>query len=205
MVAYVEEQASGVGMPPRLSREDYLLWEGLQEARHEYHDGLVIKMSGASFPHTIINANINRWLGNQLDDTDCIAVPSDLRVYVPQCNRYFYPDTVVVCDKPYLEVIQRVQTLFNPALVVEVLSKFTEKTNRGDKFDCYKTLASLQTYVLIAQTTPRIEVYERQATGEWRLTVTEGLEATAKLERIGCELVLKNIYNRVNFDEAAEE
>lgn len=90
-------------------------------------------------------------------------------------------------------------------MVVEVLSKSTEKSDRGEKFDCYKTLASPQTYVLISQTAPRIEVYARQASGEWAQTVSEGLNSVAKLERIGCELQLKSVYARVNFTEAAED
>ena len=201
MVAFAEEKETSL----RVSREDYLAWESKQEDRNEYHDGHIIKMSGASPQHNRINANINARLHSQLEETDCEAMINDMRVYIPQCSRYLYPDTVVICGELDLEIIRGVQTLLNPILIIEVLSKSTEKSDRGEKFDCYKTLASLQTYVLISQTAPRIEVFERQASGEWTQTVTEGIEATAKLERIGCELKLKNVYARVDFADAADE
>ena len=197
MVAFAEEKEAA---PPRISREQYLEWESQQEDRNEYDDGIIIKMTGASLPHNRINLNIAARLNLDLEDTDCEAMASDMRVYVPQCNRYLYPDTVVVCAAPELEIIRGVATLLNPLVIIEVLSKSTEKSDRTDKFDCYQTLDSLQTYVLVAQEKPRIEVFDRQTTGEWTETVSEGLEATAKLERINCELSLKRVYARVTFD-----
>ena len=163
MVAFAEEKEV---LPPRISREDYLQWEVQQEDRNEYHDGIIVKMSGASPQHIRINGNINGLIFNQLIASECQVFPSDMRVYTPRCNKYYYPDASVVCEEPDYQMIQGVQSLLNPIVIMEVLLPASEKSDRGDKFECYKTLAALQTYVLISQTTPRIEVFERQASGE---------------------------------------
>ena len=201
MVAFAEEKA----LLPRISREDYLVWESQQEGRNEYHDGFVIEMSGASPEHNRINANIGGFLNAQLLDAECQEFVNEMRVYVPQCNGYFYPDTLVVCEEPEYEMIQGVASLLNPAALFEVLSRSTANSDRTDKFGCYKTLPSLQTYVLVTQDKPRIEVFERQATGEWTETIYAGLDATAKLERIGCELALKRVYARITFEQVETE
>ena len=193
MVAFAEEKGT-IPPPPLISREDYLAWEDEQETKHEYDNGFIIEMAGAQWNHNLIAGRANGLLITQLLESDCEAVGSDMRVYIPQCNRYVYPDGSVMCGEPDLEIFRGVQTLLNPIVILEVLSKSTEKSDRGEKFECYKTLASLQTYVLISQTEPRIEVFERQASGEWTETVTEGRDATAKLERIGCELRIKDVF-----------
>ena len=201
MVALAEEKET----PPRVSREAYLEWESQQETKHEYYDGVIIEMAGASPEHIRINGNVNGLLFIQLLDSACQEFPSDMRCFAPRCDRYYYPDASVVCEEPEYEAIQGVRSLLNPILIVEVLSPTSEKSDRGEKFECYKTLPSLRTYVLISQEAPRIEVYERQAAGEWMETVSEGLDATAILERIGCELRLKSVYARVDFSGAESD
>ena len=89
-----------------------------------------------------------------------------------------------------------------PTLIVEVLSDSTEHTDRVEKFDCYGTLASLSTYVLVAQDQPRVEVYRRQSNRTWLLEVTSGLDAVVTLSAIGCEIRLADIYARVPFPPA---
>ena len=174
------------------------MWERKAEGKSEYHDGVIVAMAGASRRHNRITVDTVRSLGNQLEGALCEPFSGDMRVLVPECDRYFYPDAVVVCGEAQFED-EELDTLTNPALVVEVLSTSTEKTDRRLKWDCYRTLPSLQTYVLIAQDEPRIETYTRQDNGAWEYEAVSGLEATVSLPAIGCTLRLADVYARVAF------
>ncbi|MGE3541564.1 MAG: Uma2 family endonuclease [Candidatus Tectimicrobiota bacterium] len=99
---------------------------------------------------------------------------------------------------PFYSQDERADTLLNPRLIVEVLSPSTEAYDRGIQFDHYRSIESLQTYVLIAQDKPHIELYQRQDQGNWLLTVVKGLEASLYLEALGCALALADVYERVS-------
>ena len=201
MAAFAEEKESAPSRPPRISREDYLIWESQQETKHEYHAGFVIEMSGASPEHVQIASNLNGEIYLCVRGTACRFLGSDMRCFVPQCDKYYYPDGVVVCGLPEYEDIRGVRSLLNPTLAIEILSPTSERSDRTDKFDCYKTLASLQTYVLIAQDSPLVQVFDRQTADKWIETIYGGLDATANFDRIGCELSLADIYALVEFAE----
>src|ERR1700686_1263878 len=98
-------------------------------------------MAGATWEHNLVTANVARLFGNQLAEGPCAVVSSDLRVRVPECDRYFYPDVVVVCNQPEFEDLEA-DTVLNPTLIVEVLSISAERLDREEKYDCYRTLPS---------------------------------------------------------------
>lgn len=177
---------------------EYLAWERTNEGRSEYHDGVVVAMAGASWEHNLIVSNLLRRLGNELEPTDCVAVANDMRVRVPECNRYFYPDIVIVCGDARFED-DGLDTLLNPTLIIEALSDTAERMDRRVKADCYRTLPTLQTYVLTAQDEPRIETFTRQADGTWQYDVAQGLTAVLPLPAVGCALRLADVYARVAF------
>lgn len=159
MLAYAKE--------PYITPEEYLERERLAETKSEYYNGVIVAMAGASPEHVRITGNVYAGFHVQLAGTSCEPFMSDMRVRVPACNRYFYPDVSVACGGSEFEVRSGVRSLLNPRLVVEVLSESTEKTDRGDKFVCYQTLDSLQTYILIAQDKPQVEVFTRQPDYTW--------------------------------------
>lgn len=197
-----------VAKPHYITPQEYLAWERKADTKSEYHDGVVVAMAGASWAHGMITGNCVRHLGNTLEETPCAAIPQDLRVRVPECSRYYYPDVVVVCGEPQFEDSHQ-DTLLNPTLIVEVLSPSTERMDRREKFDCYKMLASLMTYVLIAQDEPRVECFTRQPDG-WRYDNAVGLDASVTLSAIGCTLRLSELYTRLKFpapetDDASED
>ncbi|HZP85004.1 MAG TPA: Uma2 family endonuclease [Chthonomonadaceae bacterium] len=191
--------------PCYVTPEEYLERERAAETKSEYYDGVIVAMAGASPEHDRIAVDILRHLGNQLERSPCEPFSSDMRVRVPTCNRYYYPDVSVACGGSQFEALVGVRSLLNPKLIVEVLSESTEKNDRTDKYDCYRTLASLATYVLVAQDRPRIEVFTRQPDDTWRHEVAKGLEAVLALPAIGCELKLADIYARVEFPPAPTE
>src|SRR5262249_47890138 len=133
----------------------------------------------------------------------CFVMPSDMRLRVSPQGLYTYPDIIVACGEPKFAGDQR-DTLVNPTVVLEVLSPSTEGYDRGFKSEQYRSIESLQEYGLISQVRPHIEVFRRQPHGKWLLSDFGGLEAVCRLESIGCEIALSEIYEKVNFGEKVD-
>ncbi|MBL8131877.1 MAG: Uma2 family endonuclease [Anaerolineae bacterium] len=189
---------------PPITPQEYLAFEREAEIKHEFLNGEIVAMSGASLAHNRIVLDAAGSLNTQLRERGCEVFVSDTRVKLDARN-YVYPDIAVVCGQLMSIVESGLETLLAPTLLVEVLSPSTEIYDRGAKFKRYQALASLRQYVLIAQDAPRIEVYTRQADGAWLYTVAAGREATTALSSVGGALALSEVYRRVTFDAAAEE
>lgn len=200
MVAYKKKIAKP---QPHITPQEYLERERKAETRSEYYGGVIVAMTGASWEHNLITGNIARRLGNQLEGKPCVVVTNDLRVRALKRRSYYYPDVVVVCGEPLFEDVE-FDTLINPTLVIEVLSDSTEATDRGEKLRSYQALSSLNTYVLVSQGQPLVEIYRRQERG-WLHSVVSGLESVLSLDAIGCELRLADIYDRIALDETQTE
>ena len=179
-----------------ISVEEYLAMERESEEKHEYLDGEIYAMGGASVNHTLIVTNVVIDLGTQLRSRDCTVHSSDLRVKVSSTGLYTYPDVVVVCGEPQFDD-QMKDTLTNPTLIVEVLSETTKSYDRGDKFAHYRSLPSFMEYVLIAQDTPHVEHFLRQPNKSWTLYEKDSIEDTIELASIGCTLSLADVYDKV--------
>ena len=182
-----------------LTPEEYLVFERKATTKHEYLNGQIIAMSGASREHNLITGNMFNGLYTQLIDSGCETYVSEMRVKNYQTNSYTYPDIVVVCDEPRFED-DVFDTLLNPIVLIEVLSPSTEAYDRGEKFAHYRQIDSLQEYILISQERIGVEHYLRQGT-QWLLTEFRGLEEVLSLVSIGCELGLQDIYRRIQFSE----
>lgn len=176
--------------------EEYLKIDRQSEYRNEYFNGEIFAMTGASRRHNLISVNVAATLSNQLADRECEVYASDMRVKVNPTGLYTYPDVVVVCGPPQFDD-EELDTLLNPTVIIEVLSKTTEGYDRGDKFEHYRSLASLAEVVLIAQDKHHVEQYGRQASGQWLLTETNNLQDRIILASIDCELPLSQIYRKV--------
>jgi Uma2 family endonuclease len=137
-------------------------------------------------------------LGTQLDDRDCEGYISNMRVKISPTGLYTYADVIVVCGEPLFEDVEN-DTLLNPKVLCEVLSKSTEDYDRGKKFERYRTLSALSEYVLIAQDKPHVEHYVRQPDNHWLLSETNRLEDSIALPSIQCNLRLAEIYLKVKF------
>ncbi|MDQ3805298.1 MAG: Uma2 family endonuclease [Acidobacteriota bacterium] len=176
--------------------EDYLALERKAESKSEYFDGEIHAMTGASRRHNLITLNVASELRARLRTSNCETYANDMRVKVSSGNVYTYPDVVVVGDEPKLEDEHR-DTVLNPTLLAEVLSKSTANYDRTVKFGHYRALESLAEYLLIAQDEYRVEQYTRQPGGRWLLTDIRGLESVVELTSVGCALRLAEIYERV--------
>ena len=186
---------------PRLTPEQYLELDRASEFRHEYYNGRMYLMPGGTHPHAIVIANLSRELGLALKPRPCIVTASDVRVRVSREGLYTYPDIVVVCGTPrYLDGHR--DTVLNPVLLIEVLSPSTEAYDRGFKFAQYRMLESLQEYALVSQSEPRVEIFRRQASGEWLLSESAGMDAACRFDSVGCTVQVREVFDKVTFGEA---
>jgi Uma2 family endonuclease len=176
--------------------EEYLAFERAAEYKNEYFDGEIYAMTGASRRHNLIAGNIFTALNNQLRDKPCEAYMSDMRVRTPAANVYTYPDVVVACGDPTFEDVE-LDTLLDPVLIVEVLSKSTASYDRRVKFGYYRTLPSLDEYLLVAQGEYHIAQHTKQADGRWLLADIRGANGRVELPSVGCDLSLLDVYQKV--------
>jgi Uma2 family endonuclease len=182
---------------PPITPRYYLVRERAARYKSEYNDGEIVAMGGASRRHSLICTNLMLGLGPQLSGRRCEIHAHDLRVRLDAGRRYVYPDLVVACGDPRFED-DELDVLLNPTVVIEVLSRSTEKKDRGWKLDAYRRVASVRAIVLLSQDAPLAEVFRRDAGGEWEpLLPLRGMDAVLRLESIGCELVLSDIYGGV--------
>jgi Uma2 family endonuclease len=175
---------------------EYLVFERTSIERHEFFDGEIFAMGGASERHNLIVTNVVRELGQALKNRPCRVYANDMRVKVATSGLYTYPDVVVACGQPRFDDEQR-DTLLDPTLLIEVLSPSTEAYDRGETFEHYRKLESLREYVLIAQERLHLEQFVRQSDGHWLLSEWSGSDATVSLGSVGATLVLAEVYDKV--------
>lgn len=179
--------------------EEYLTLERRAEYKSEYYDGEIFAMTGASLKHNRITLNIGSALNVQLRGRECQAFTSDMRVHVPATGLYTYPDVVAVCGEPRL-ADEQLDTLLNPVLIVEVLSKSTALYDRIDKFSNYRSMPSFAEYLLVSQDEYHVTQHVKQSDGRWLLTDIRGRGSRVELASVECTLALSEVYERVSFD-----
>jgi|SRR5207248_1472108 len=182
-----------------VSLAEYLEMELRSETRHEYVNGRVYAMSpGATDAHYRITTNLLGALLIQIRNRPCRVFTGDARVKVSPTGMYTYPDISALCGEARFENFKGVDTVLNPSVIIEVLSPTTEPYDRGDKFEHYRRLESLQEYVLVSQHRMRIEQFVRDG-ADWRLSDLRDPQALLRLASIGCEIPLGEIYEGVEF------
>lgn len=179
----------------RWSPQEYLSWERQQPTKHEYIDGTIVAMSGASLQHNMIVANVLGALCSVLRETPCIVLASSMRVKIPTPHRYRYPDASIACDPILCEDDTR-DTLLNPTALVEVLSESTELEDRTDKFRDYRSIPSFREYLLVAQHEPRVEHYIRRESGLWTYRDAAAGDVLT-LASCGVDLRVQELYLKV--------
>ena len=189
----------------RFTIAEYLALEEDSETKHEFYQGEIFAMAGATIPHNEISGNIYHSLRGRLGGTNCRPYGSDLRIRVKKPNLFTYSDTLVVCGK-IEHAEESPHSITNPRVIFEVLSKSTENYDRGQKWEFYQQLDSLREYVLVSQEEAKVTRYFRDDGGAWRYILITGLQQTLALESVSCELPLSEIYDNVTFgpEEAGE-
>ncbi len=178
---------------------EYFEFEESQEGKFEYHNGEIVAMAGASKKHSIISINLQLSLRIGLKGSGCRVYNNDVKVTSEKYNSYYYPDGMVVCEdsKNDSETIET-----EPVLIFEVLSDSTEKFDRSGKWDTYRSIPSLQAYLLVSQYKPQVEIFTRTPHGEfWKYQSIDGLEGEVEVESLNLKLKLAEIYESISFDK----
>lgn len=178
-----------------LSPEEYLQLEEESSIKHEYRQGDVYAMAGASNVHVLIAINLGSLLRNHLRGSGCLPYLSDTKVRIESINIYYYPDIAVTCDRRDRELSN---FLRHPCLIVEVLSPTTEAFDRGDKFADYRQLESLQEYVLISQNRIQVDCFRRNDRGQWLLDPYRAGD-TINLNSVNFFCAIEDLYEDVDF------
>ncbi len=181
----------------KCSPEEYLELERAAEYKSEYYQGEIFAMAGAGRNHNGINENLSVRIGYYLLNKKCRTYSRDLRIHIPANGLYTYPDLVVVCGKQeYLD--EQADTLLNPKVIVEVLSKSTIGYDRGEKYQLYRSIPSLEEYVLIDSQRIAAEVNRKNEQGFWSLmSEAYDLEDSIELASIGLKISLRDIYSQI--------
>ncbi len=179
-----------------VSVDDYLAGELAAEVKHEYVAGVVYAMVGATNAHNIIATNLLRSLGNQLTDSPCREFNSDtkVRIQTRAGTRFYYPDAQVVCKpNPQSDTFQD-----SPALIFEVLSDSTRRTDEGEKKESYLSISSLNAYVLVEPDMPAAVVFRRIESGFERVVYNQA-DSVIALRDPDINLAFSEIYRDIVF------
>ena len=177
----------------RLSVDEYLEFEANSELRHEYIDGAVYAMSGASEKHELIAGNLFAAIHGHVRGGPCKSYISNfkVRLQIDQRDLFYYPDIMVACVREGVAS----HYLRHPKLIVEVLSPSTASIDRREKFLSYKQIATVEEYVLASQETAQITIYRRSE--NWTQRLQTDPDDIAAFQSIGLSLTLRQIYEGV--------
>ncbi len=186
------------------SPEEYLKLEEAADCKNEYIDGQIIPMAGGSINHNRIAGNFYATLNFAFRQQDYEVFMSDVRLWIPQQRIYTYPDVMVVAGEPeYFN--HRTDTIINPQIVIEVLSKSTKNYDHQDKFETYQTIASFQEYLLIDQSRIRVKQFSKTAKKRWTLCEYDAEDEAIALTSVPLQISLVDLYNKVKFDLVESE
>lgn len=182
----------------RFTPEEYLAMESVAKYKSEYYDGEIFAMSGGTPDHSLVAVNLTSELSARLDDRPCRVFNSDMRLLIEESGLYTYPDGMVICGKIELAT-GRNDTVTNPVLIIEVLSGSTKEYDLSAKFDFYKKIASLKEYLVVDSERPYIECYRRGPDDQWLPEVSNDLNKVIRLDSVGCEIPMRNLYRKVSW------
>jgi len=184
--------------PELVSYEAYLEAERKSETKHEWLNGVVYAMAGGTLEHSRLAARLGSLL--QGVHADCEVFQSDAKTFVEATRLSTYPDITIVCGPLQSQKVEKGgrvigEAILNPTVVVEVLSDSTEAYDRGEKFAHYAAIASLQEYVLVAQSAAKVEVFRRPERGHW---IRDEAGAGESIVIHGKSIAVDDIYRRAS-------
>lgn len=182
---------------------EYFELERESEEKWEFWNGHIWCMSGASFTHEDIVANLISSLTGLLPE-GCRVSGSNVKVKVPIYPPYRYPDLTIVCGKRESEMMSGLEVLLNPQVIIEVLSPSTERFDRGAKFTYYKSIPSLREYILIATEIPFVSHFVKKSENGWLNRDIEGMQASLNLPTLDVDVPLSEVYRDIEFPEQVD-
>jgi len=183
---------------PYITVEEYLKQEVETNCKYEYHDGRIYALAGGTLNHGLLCGNVYSEIKSKLRSrrSNCIPVTSEIRLYIKNRNSYVYPDCMVICGEIEKSDEEK-NSITNPVLIVEVLSKSTADYDRGDKFYFYRQIPNFKEYVLIEQDRYVVDVHFKSDKSDmWRITRYEGKDKIVKIQSLEIEISMEELYER---------
>ena len=183
-----------------ISEQEYIESERLSDIKHEYFEGEIFAMSGASMPHIEISMNITVDLGLKLKEKKCRLYGSDMRMNIPENTLYTYPDLSVYCGQ--IETLDNeFDTAKKPTIIIEILSKSTRNYDQGEKFALYRQIPTLKEYILIDSEKIKVIHHIKTDVLSWNFTEYISVNDLFEIKCLELEMNLLNIYEDVIFDK----
>ncbi len=188
----------GVPIKNYISEQEYLEQEREATEKHEYFQGEIFAMSGASEEHNIISMNCSVVLGTKLKGKKCRPYGSDMRMNIPENTLYTYPDLSVYCNE--IETLDdKRDTAKNPTVIIEILSKSTRNYDLGQKFALYREIPTLKDYILIDSEKVKVIRHTKTDNTTWVLSEFSSINDTFEIKSLEIEMNLVDIYEDVIF------
>jgi len=187
--------AAIIERPRSLTIEEYLEMEERSRTKHYFIKGQIIDMPGGTLKHNRIATNVAYAIEYQIRQKALpfIAINSDMKVWIPAIESFYYPDAVVICEVPEYYT-GRKDVILNPLLIVEVTSPSTVDFDRSGKFLDYSTLPSFKEYLILHQDNHFARLSNRVESDLWQLSTVQGLDQIIELKSIGCSISMRDIY-----------
>jgi Uma2 family endonuclease len=179
--------------------EEYLEFEVNSEERHEYINGEIIPRTGGTPNHNKITGNFYAQLNFALKHQPHRVFLIDQRLWIPTKRIHTYPDVMVVQGELQLEEGRR-DTITNPLMIAEVLSKSTRSYDKDSKFAAYRSIPTFQEYLLIDQSEMHVEQYFKSDSNSWIFSEYDDAKVTISLKSLSFQFTLADIYDKVDFE-----
>ncbi len=186
----------------KLTVEEYVAIEQQNNQKYEYHDGDIRAFAGGSIDHSTISGNIFVELSNRLKEKGkkCRVFNSDTKLHLKKDKRYVYPDAMVVCGDLELSDEYK-EAVVNPVVIFEVLSPSTMSYDLSDKFEFYRRIEGLKSYVLVYQERPYVLIYEKKS-DLWGIKSFKDMEGEVEIPFLDLKIPFAEIYENVEFDQS---
>lgn len=179
-------------------------WWGGQMWPKEYPDGVPSKptaMAGTQPNHSRLKHNIEKSLGNQLENGPCEVMSGDQKVRIEASDLNAFPDVLVLCEDARFQNVRGLETLLNPIVLVEILSPSTARFDLTDKWAHYQLIPSLRDYLIVFSDQMRAQHYARQNNNSWLERILTRPEDRIQLSGVAAHLTLFDVYKRVVFPD----
>ncbi|MCP9751511.1 Uma2 family endonuclease [Ferruginibacter sp. HRS2-29] len=180
------------------SPEEYLAMEREATEKHEYYQGEIFVMTGASREHNEIFSNLFTEIGYKLKGKGCKPYGADFRTHVQKNTLYTYPDMLIICGEPEL-TDNHFDTVTNPSVIIEILSKSTRDYDIGKKFMLYRDIPSLKEYIVVDSEKMFVQNNTKIADKSWQMTEYNEADESLIINTVQIGISLKDIYKAVTF------
>ena len=167
--------------------------------KYEYYNGRIVAMADGSPPHNRAKRNFYDAL-RAGKPASCLVYDSDTAVQVSDLSRYYFPDVSALCGQEELVDSSGIEVLVNPQLIVEVLSKSTGNTDRGDKMEAYRLIPSLREYILVDSQGPFVQTFYRAGEKSWKIGNYFRMDQSVYVTTFDISIPMATVYERITFN-----